>query len=91
MNERLVLGKTIRLEFDVQQTDKYGRLLAYVFADGVFVNAGVVKAGYASASAIPPNVRPSETAFAMGNHSGGPRIVWQETFSLNGCSCVVTI
>ncbi len=37
-NRKLVDGKTVRLEFDVQQLDKYGRTLAYVYLqDGTFV------------------------------------------------------
>jgi len=39
-NRKLVDGKTVSLEFDVEQRDRYGRLLAYVFLkDGTFVNA----------------------------------------------------
>ena len=55
---KLVEGKEIRLEFDVQQRDKYGRLLAYVYlTDGTFVNAEIVKAGYAQVMTISPNVK----------------------------------
>lgn len=54
----LVLGKSVRLEFDVQKMDKYGRLLAYVYLeDGTFVNAALVKQGYASPMTVPPNVK----------------------------------
>jgi len=57
-NRRLVEGKTVRLEFDVQRRDRYGRLLAYVFLpDGTFVNAWLVEHGYAQVMTIPPNVR----------------------------------
>ncbi len=56
-NKKLVLGKTVLLEFDVQPTDKYGRLLAYVYAGDVFVNAELVRAGYASVSTSPPNTK----------------------------------
>ncbi len=39
-NRKLVDGKTVRLELDVQQLDRYGRTLAYVYLeDGTFVNA----------------------------------------------------
>jgi len=39
-NRKLVDGRTVRLEFDVQQYDKYGRTLAYIYLeDGTFVNA----------------------------------------------------
>jgi micrococcal nuclease len=54
----LVEGKSVRLEFDVEKYDKYGRLLAYVYLkDGTFVNAEIVKEGYASLMTIPPNVK----------------------------------
>jgi len=54
----LVQGKNVRLELDVQQRDKYGRLLAYVYLeDGTFVNAEIMKAGYAQIMTIPPNVK----------------------------------
>lgn len=54
----LVEGKRVRLEFDVEKHDKYGRLLAYVYLkDGTFVNAEIVKEGYASLMTYPPNVR----------------------------------
>jgi len=54
----LVEGKTVRLEFDVEKRDKYKRLLAYVFLpDGTFVNAEIVKQGYASLMTYPPNVK----------------------------------
>ncbi len=56
-NRRLVQGKTVMLEYDVERTDKYGRTLAYVWADDVFVNAWLVENGYAKAGTYPPNVK----------------------------------
>jgi len=56
--KKLVEGQRVRLEFDVDKTDKYNRLLAYVYLrDGTFVNAEIVKQGYASLLTIPPNVK----------------------------------
>jgi len=56
--KNLVEGKWVSLEFDVEKYDKYGRLLAYVYLkDGTFVNAEIVKQGYASLMTIPPNVK----------------------------------
>ena len=56
-NRRLVEGKRVRLERDVSETDKYGRLLRYVYVDGVFVNAELVKLGLAWAKAYPPDTK----------------------------------
>ena len=56
-NRRLLEGKEIRLERDVSDTDKYGRLLRYVFVDGVFVNAELVRQGLAYAKAYPPDTK----------------------------------
>ncbi|MFC1657932.1 thermonuclease family protein [Candidatus Omnitrophota bacterium] len=54
----LVEGKRVRIEFDVERYDKYGRLLGYLYLpDGTFVNARIVQEGYASLLTIPPNVR----------------------------------
>ncbi|MBI4322943.1 MAG: thermonuclease family protein [Candidatus Omnitrophica bacterium] len=56
-NARLVAGKTVRLEYDVETHDRYGRLLAYVYVDGTMVNATLLAGGYAQPLTIPPNVR----------------------------------
>ena len=55
-NKKLVLHKTVRLEKDVSETDRYGRLLRYVYADEIFVNAWLVDQGYAVAASFPPDV-----------------------------------
>lgn len=57
VNRRLVAGKRVRLELDVQERDRYGRLLAYVWAGDTMVNAELVRLGYAQVMTIPPNVR----------------------------------
>jgi len=59
-NKKLVEGRWVRLEFDAQKKDKYNRLLAYVYADGIFVNAKLVEEGYAQVSTFPPNVKHQE-------------------------------
>lgn len=59
-NEVLVLNKDVRLEYDVERLDKYGRTLAYVYVDDLFVNAELLRAGFAQVLTIPPNVRYSE-------------------------------
>ena len=43
----LLEGEEVRLEYDTERRDKYGRLLAYVYLlDGIFVNAEIIKQGY---------------------------------------------
>lgn len=56
-NKELVLGKEVRLEKDVSETDKYGRLLRYVYVGDIFVNDTLVKDGYARSSTYPPDVK----------------------------------
>ena len=65
-NKRLVEGKEVRLELDVEKYDRYGRLLAYVFlTDGTFVNATLVKEGFAKTLTIPPDVKYSDLLFKL--------------------------
>jgi micrococcal nuclease len=56
-NRRLVAGTTVRLEFDERRRDKYGRLLAYVYVDSLFVNAELIRQGYAQVSTYKDNQR----------------------------------
>jgi micrococcal nuclease len=57
-NERLVEGQAVRLVHDAEALDRYGRTLAYVYraSDGLFVNAELVRRGYAKPLMIRPNV-----------------------------------
>ncbi len=57
VNRGLVEGKPARLELDVQERDRYRRLLAYVWVGGVMINAELVRLGYAQVMTVPPNVR----------------------------------
>ena len=54
-NRQLVEGKEVRLEQDVSETDRYGRLLRYVYVDNIMVNAELVRQGLAVAKAYPPD------------------------------------
>jgi endonuclease YncB( thermonuclease family) len=55
LNESLVMGKEVRLEFDEERADKYGRLLAYLYVGNQMVNAKLIEDGLAHAFFIPPN------------------------------------
>ncbi len=59
-NERLVTGETVRLVFDAERRDQYGRLLAYVYAGDVFVNGELVEGGFARTLEIEPNTSRAE-------------------------------
>lgn len=59
-NKELVEGKEVKLVKDVSETDKYGRLLRYVWIGDTFVNDYLVRYGYAYASTYPPDVKYSE-------------------------------
>jgi len=56
-NEELVGGKVVGLEKDVSQSDKYGRLLRYVWIGDLMVNAELVRLGFAYVSTYPPDVK----------------------------------
>ena len=63
-----LIGKTVYLEFDVGQRDKYGRLLAYIWLDqpknnseteirSKMFNAQLLLEGYAQVMTVQPNVK----------------------------------
>jgi len=57
----LLKDQKVRLEYDVGKTDRYKRTLAYVYLeDGTFINAKLIKEGYATVMTIPPNVKYAE-------------------------------
>jgi micrococcal nuclease len=55
LNHRLVEGRAVRLVFDSERRDVYGRELAYVHVGQRFINARLVRLGYARTLTIPPN------------------------------------
>jgi micrococcal nuclease len=66
-NKRLVSGRKVLLEKDVSQTDRYGRLLRFVWlrrADGwLLVNAELLREGFAQITTYPPDVKYADTVF----------------------------
>lgn len=56
--KHLVTGRTVMLRYDRELHDRYGRFLAYVWLAGrrpVFLNAELVRRGYARSYPFPPN------------------------------------
>ena len=64
-NRRLVEGKHVRLESDVETHDRFGRVLAYVYAGEVMVNEELLREGFAQPLTIPPNVKYAERFRAL--------------------------
>jgi micrococcal nuclease len=63
---KAVRGATLTLEFDVEQRDRYGRLLAYAYLpNGQMLNALILHHGYAKLLTVPPNVRYAEKFRAL--------------------------
>lgn len=58
-NAELVEGQTVTLVKDVSETDRFDRLLRYIYVDGVFVNEVLVRDGWAERVVYPP-----DTAYA---------------------------
>jgi len=58
--QELVERKTVLLEKDIEERDKYGRLLAYLYVDNVFVNLKMVEEGFAYAFEFEPTTRYSQ-------------------------------
>ena len=56
-NAELVAGKIVQLEKDISETDRYGRLLRYVWVDGTMVNAALIISGHAQVATYPPDVK----------------------------------
>jgi len=59
-NRELVEGKVVELQRGKRDVDEFGRLLRYVYVDGVFVNAELVAQGYAKAYIFDPDERYSQ-------------------------------
>ncbi|MCL6478529.1 MAG: thermonuclease family protein [Peptococcaceae bacterium] len=77
--KKLIEGKLVRLEFDVQERDKYGRLLAYVYLeDGSLLNARLLEEGLAAIFTVPPNVRMADTFLQIQRKArAGKKGIWQ--------------
>lgn len=56
-NRQLVEGKTVQLEKDVSETDRYGRLLRYVYMGDLLVNEELLRRGLAQVATFPPDVK----------------------------------
>lgn len=55
--KKLLTDKKVSLEMDVQERDRYGRVLAYVWLDGKLVNEQLIAKGLARVAVFPPNTK----------------------------------
>jgi len=59
-NREFVEGKFVEIQSGIRDVDEYGRILRYVYVDGIFVNAELVAQGYATAFIFDPDDRFSQ-------------------------------
>ncbi|MGH2751207.1 MAG: thermonuclease family protein [Actinomycetota bacterium] len=79
----LLGGAEVALVKDIEETDRYDRLLRYVYLGGEMVNARLVLNGYAHAYTYPPNVRHSDLLVDLQRQAReGDRGLW----SADSCS-----
>ena len=57
MNKELVGGKQVKLRRDISDKDKFGRLLRYVYIGDTFINAEMVRQGYAYTKIYLPDTK----------------------------------
>ncbi|MBP7859514.1 thermonuclease family protein [Patescibacteria group bacterium] len=55
----LLENKKVKLEKDISEKDKYGRLLRYIYLEDVFVNERLVEKGFAKAVIYKPDIKHS--------------------------------
>ena len=67
----LLEGQRVRLVDDVENVDRYERLLRYVYIGDEMANARLVVNGYAAAYTYPPNVRHADLFVALQRQAGG--------------------
>lgn len=80
-NKALVEGKTVRLEKDVSPTDKYGRLLRYVYVDDLLVNEELLRLGLAQVDIYPPDLKYLDRFRAVQQQARENRVgLWADFF-----------
>lgn len=84
--KELIENKTVILERDVEDKDRYGRLLGYIFLDNKNVNVKMVEEGYANVYVIPPNTKyETELRKAENEAKTADRRIWQTSENLSKC------
>ncbi|WP_416828992.1 excalibur calcium-binding domain-containing protein [Ectobacillus polymachus] len=72
-----LLGKQVGLEFDSQERDQYGRLLAYVWIGNELFNGTLLDKGFARVAVYPPNTKYENQLKTIQDHSkNGKSGIW---------------
>jgi len=58
--KEMLEGQMVTLEFDMQERDPFGRILAYVYLGDEMFNKTLIREGHADAITYPPNLRYQE-------------------------------
>jgi micrococcal nuclease len=78
-NSALVMGRVVELVSDQDDTDRYGRLLRYVYVDDIMVNEQLVRDGYATTMTIRPNVTHADRFMALARQAMTDKVgIWQD-------------
>ena len=78
-NTALVLGRTVRLEYGHERSDRYGRTLAYLYVDDRMVNREILNAGWAYCYFFEKNLKHGrELVQALDAAMDGHRGLWKE-------------
>lgn len=76
-NAALVRGREVRLEFDRESVDGYGRILAYVYVDSDMVNGRLIREGLAHAFFIGPGQRYNDLFLRLQEQAKAQRLgIW---------------
>ena len=90
MNEKLVLGKKVRLEMDENEMDRFGRILAYVYLDDLFVNQYLLAEGAAIYQLDTVNLKHTETLVTAADQAHKQKKgLWQECAPDPEIGCLV--
>jgi len=87
--QKMVNEKSLKLEFDSTQRAPFGKLRAYIFADGIFVNAELVKRGYALLLPSSEKLKYGSYLVELENQAKAEkRGFWNESYWMTEyCSC----
>ena len=66
--------RRVRVRRGIEERDRYGRLLVYLYLDDRMFNAELVREGYASPMTVPPNVEHADTFVRLARRAREQRV-----------------